>query len=141
MAEAPIPFQIKSIATRQFATMESAYKEGDEAEFTSTFNFGVGKEDHLVVTLLDVSFSFNGSPFIILKIKMDFDVQPEAFDRFKSKDGAIIVPKAFLTHLAAMSISTARGILHAELKDSEFNHVVLPVLNVSEVLQEDVRFE
>ena len=142
MADKPIPFLIKAIGTREFATIKDAYKEGEEIDIKTKFNFGVGRENHTIVILLDLTFESNKTPFVILKTRMEFEIEAKAFEKLKNKDGgAVVVPKGFLTHLAALNISTARGILHSKLQGTDFNHILLPALDVSQVLKEDMKFE
>lgn len=142
MADKLVPFQIKAIATREFATIKSAHKEGEEVGISTGFNFGVDNGNHAIAVLFDLAFECKEIPFVILKIRMEFDVMAEAFEKFKNeKSGIITVPKNFLTHLAAMTVSTARGILHAKLDDTDFDFLLLPALNVSEILKEDMKFD
>ncbi|WP_421889763.1 hypothetical protein [Marinoscillum sp.] len=142
MAEKQISFKIKSITTREFATIKSAYNDGEEIGIGTGFNFGVDSDNHAVAVLLDLTFECNETPFVILKISMEFDVLPEEFESFNNKKSkGIVIPKGFLTHLAAMTVSTARGILYEKLKDSNFDYLLLPALNVSEILTEDMKFD
>ncbi|MAE86428.1 MAG: hypothetical protein CMB80_27080 [Flammeovirgaceae bacterium] len=142
MAEKQIPFQIKAIITREFATIPSAHQDGEEIGIGTGFNFGVDNENHAIAVLLDLAFECNETPFVILKIRMEFDIMPEAFEKFKSKKSkSITVPKGFLTHLAALAVSTSRGILYEKLKDTDFDFLLLPALNVSEILTDDMKFD
>lgn len=142
MAEKQIPFQIKAITTREFATIKNAHRDGEEIGIATGFKFGVDNDDHAIAVLLDLAFECTEIPFVILKIRMEFDVIPDSFEKFKNKKSKVItVPKGFLTHLAAMTVSTARGILHTKLEGSDFDFLLLPALNVSEILQEDMKFD
>lgn len=142
MADKQVPFQIKAIATREFATNKNAHKEGEEVGISTGYNFGLDNENHAVAVLLDLALECKEIPFVILKIRMEFDVMPDAFEKFKNKKSKVItIPKGFLTHLAAMTVSTARGILHAKLEGTDFDFLLLPALNVSEILQEDMKFD
>lgn len=142
MEKKQIPFQIKAINIREFATIKSAHKEGEEVGISTGFNFGIDSENHLVAVLLDLSFECNKTPFVILKIRIEFDIMLGAFDKLKNKKSDVItIPKSFLIHLAAMTVSTARGILHAKLDNTDFDFILLPALNVSEILTEDMQFK
>lgn len=142
MAEAQIPFNIKAIATREFATIKNAHKDGEEIGISTGFNFGVKHDSHTIAVLFDLAFESNKIPFVILKILMEFDVSPDAFKKFRNKDSKVItIPKGFLTHLAAMTVSTARGILHTKLEGTDLNFLLLPALNVSNILSEDMNFD
>lgn len=142
MADKQIPFQIKAIITREFATIKNTHKDGEEIGISTGFNFGVDNESHAIAALLDLTFEYNEIPFVILKIRMDFEVMPDAFEKLKNRKSKVITfPKGFLTHIAAMTVSTARGILHAKLEGTDFDFLLLPALNVSEILKEDMNFD
>jgi uncharacterized protein with PQ loop repeat len=142
MSDLQIPFKIKSIATTEFATIKNFHKNGDEIGISTGFNFGVNHESHTVAVLFDLAFESNKIPFVILKIIMEFDVIPAAFKKFKNKNSKnITIPKEFLTHLAALTVSTARGILHTKLEGTELNYLLLPALNVSDIITKDIEFK
>ncbi|MPN63841.1 hypothetical protein SDC9_211608 [bioreactor metagenome] len=56
-------------------------------------------------------------------------------------NNVLLVPKNFMQHLAVITIGTARGILHAKTENTPFNQYVLPTINVSEMIKDDVTFE
>jgi len=139
----PIPFRIKSIETQEFATFKEVYTNEKEVGISTGFNFGMDKTNHLVAVFFNLSFnSKEEDPFVLLKVRIEFDVEPKVFEGFKSKRAKKwILPKDFLIHLSALSLGTARGILHEKISKTEFSHLLLPALNVSEILEEDVEFE
>ena len=57
--------------------------------------------------------------------------------RFQKEDDYII-PKNFITHLTVLTIGTARGILHAKLEKSGFEKFLLPTLNISDIIKDDL---
>ena len=142
MANTPIRFSIKSIATEEFATIKSSYKEQEDVIIETGYGFGVIPSEHTLVVNLSLMFECLENPFIILKISCGFDIEPEDFLQFENKEkNRLLVPKDFLTHLAILTIGTARGILHAKLEKSDFEQYILPTLNISHIIKEDMQFE
>lgn len=142
MTKLPISFAIKSIETVEFATINDAFKNGEKVGITSGFKLGINTENHALKVQFDLSFVCEDRPFIILKVACDFDIEPNAFEKFKSSQAnKIIVPKGFLTHLAVLTVGTARGVLHAKLDKTEFDQFLLPSLNIAQMIESDIIFE
>jgi hypothetical protein len=135
-----IPFQVKGISIQEFATIASSHKEGGKIDIKTGFNFGVNNDQHSLVVLFNLTFECDKKPFIILKLNMIFDVKANAFKKFKNEK-KITVPKHLISHLAAMTVSTARGVLHVKLEPTPFNSFLLPAMNVSEILKDDLQFD
>lgn len=141
MTQANIPFALISIETLEFATFDDVYKDGDEVSIETNFNFGVNREKHSLAVHLSLVFICHDKPFIKLKLACDFNIEPKAFKKFKATDSNTIkVPKAFFTHLAVLTVGTARGVLHSKLENTAYDHFLLPTLNISEIIKVDVEF-
>jgi len=52
-----------------------------------------------------------------------------------------VIPKGFLTHLTVLTIGTARGVLHTKLEKTGFEKYLLPTLNISDLIKEDMTFD
>ncbi|MFD2202818.1 hypothetical protein [Shivajiella indica] len=142
MANKSIKFSIKSISTEEFATIKSCYKEQEEVGIETGYGFGINPNEHIVVVNFSLMFKCLDNPFIILKISCGFEIEQQDFSQLSNKErNAFILPKDFLTHLTVLTIGTARGILHAKLEKSGFEQFVLPTLNISEMIKEDMVFE
>ena len=46
-----------------------------------------------------------------------------------------------MKHLSVITVGTARGVLHAKTENTPFNKFVLPTINVTELVKEDVSFD
>lgn len=142
MSKLPVAFAIKSIETVEFATIKDAYKDGEKVGITSGFNLGLSNEDHALKVQFNLSFICEDRPFIILKVACDFSIEPKGFETFNnSQRDKITIPKAFLAHLAVLTVGTARGVLHAKLDKTEFGQFLLPSLNISQMFENDVVFD
>ena len=142
MSKLPVTFAIKSIETVEFATIKDAYKNGEKVGITSGFDLGLSDDDHALKVQYNLSFICEDRPFIILKVACDFAIEPKAFEKFKDSQGKkVTIPKGFLTHLAVLTVGTARGVLHAKLDKTDFDQFLLPSLNISQMIENDVAFD
>lgn len=142
MAKLEIPFSLIGIKTVEFATLKDSFKDGHSVDIDSSFDFGINQEENALMVLYSVTFRSGESPFIVLKLACNFGVEPEAFKRLADlKQNKVVVPKGFFTHLAVITVGTARGVLHAKLENTNFSQFLLPTIDVSQVLQDDVVFD
>lgn len=66
-------------------------------------------------------------------------ISPESWEKIKKKN-RITFPKDFLTHCAALSIGTMRGILYEKVSkmNSPISQFILPLIDISDAIEEDV---
>lgn len=141
MASNSLQFSIKSISTDEFATIKNCYSEQEQVGIETGYGYAVNPEEHAVFVNFSLMFKCNESPFIILKVSCGFEIEESDFKKLEDRENnKITVPKGFLTHLTVLTIGTARGILHAKLEKSSFEQFILPTLNISEMIKEDMEF-
>jgi hypothetical protein len=71
--------------------------------------------------------------FLILKTRCEFEIEGEAWNSFISEN-TITVPEGFASHLAVITVGTARGVLHEKTNDTSFNHFVIPTINLTALI-------
>ncbi|MGB3587328.1 MAG: hypothetical protein WBA23_12350 [Tunicatimonas sp.] len=137
-----IGFLLSNIRTLEFATIDSAYQEGSPADLKFNFGFGVLEEAKWLVCDAIVEFHFNECPFIIIKVRCEFEVDSEAWDSYVDhKRHTITFPGKFLQHLAVLTTGTTRGVLHAKTENTKFNQIILPTLNITDIVSEPITFD
>ena len=77
---------------------------------------------------------------MVLAINCEFEIHNEDFKELR-KDGKTIIPKALLELFAVHTIGTARGVLFCKTESTQFNNVIIPPINVSELIQSDMVIE
>jgi hypothetical protein len=133
-----IGFSLKKITTEQFAIIEDAYTKGSEVLFITGIEFDIDREKQQVATYIEIRFTQNNAPFLLLETSVVFAVHDNAWETFvKSKEKKIVIPKGFLTHLAMIAVGTTRGVLHAKTENSAFNRFMVPTINVAERITAD----
>ncbi len=135
-----ISFGLRSITTEQFAIIESAFdKSNENIELSNGLRFGFNIEKRVVSVLLSVSFSQEKGPFLLLEIGCSFEIIKEQWDKLYNPDtGEIKLPLPLVTHLVVLTMGTLRGVLHAKVENTAFNMFLLPTINVTEMVKQDV---
>lgn len=136
-----IPFRITGIDTSQFFADASLYKEDCEIGMALEVPISASDDDHAIEVALNVQFKCESTPFIILEVKVKFDIEPDAFQTLivtKKKKTAVVIPVGLARHLATLSVGTARGVLHERLSKTKLNGFVLPTIDLTKILEEDI---
>lgn len=142
MADKKITFGLRSIKTKQFATIDEVFQEGEEVGIETNFQFGINRENRVLVVDFNLKFQCENNPFIILKVSCEFTIDEHSYKKFTVKGSEkLIVPKGFITHMMVITVGTARGVLHAKLEDTPYDNFILPTIDVSQIVVEDVEFD
>jgi hypothetical protein len=139
--ERTVGFILRKIGTNQFATIESNCVDDESIQISVEINFGVDEKNKFIACYTNFQLITNDTPFIILNVSCEFEVEEIAWIRFIDiEKNKIDFPLGFVRHLAVITIGTARGILHAKTEGSKFNHYFLPTINVNELVLNDASF-
>lgn len=134
-----IGFFIRKINTDQFAIVEDAYTDGAKTRISSSLNFGANAADSIVSVAVKCMFYQTETPFIIIEASCYFKIKPDNWGQFyNTKTKKISLPKGFATHLALLTVGTARGILHTKTENTPYNRFYLPTINLNELVKEDI---
>jgi hypothetical protein len=135
----PIRFTLTKIKTEQFACYEELYDSNKSFDITSGFQCKLNHDQQKVGVFFDVDFSQKKKQLIRLEISCHFHIEDKSWGSLVEKE-QMIIPKDFLTHLAVVTLGTARGILHVKLEGTLFSGFVLPLFNVTEMISEPAIF-
>lgn len=135
--ELALKFRIADINTLEFAILEENYEKPHEVELSTSLNFGFDKEKHVLG--VDVKFQFmqDEKAFLLITVQCGFEIEDKAWDSLINDD-TITIPKGFASHLAVITIGTARGVLHEKTNDTPFNNFIIPTINLTTLIEEDV---
>lgn len=135
-----ITFALRNITTEQFAIIESAFNKSIEnVELGNSLRFGFNLEKKIVTVLLAVNFSQDKGPFLILEIGCYFEIIKEHWvNLYNAELGEIKLPMELARHLVVLAMGTLRGVLHAKVENTSFNMFILPTINVTELVKEDM---
>ena len=135
-----ITFALRNITTEQFAIIENAFdKNIENVELGNSLRFGFNLEKRIVTVLLTVNFSQDKGPFLILEIGCYFEIIKEHWDDLYNPEfDEIKLPLEIARHLVVLAMGTLRGVLHAKVENTPFNMFILPTINVTELVTEDI---
>ncbi|REG87870.1 hypothetical protein [Winogradskyella sediminis] len=136
-----IGFSLKKITTEQFAIIESAFKEGEDVQFSVNAKYGINEKDKMVAVFVSPAFYQDKKAFLVLEIACHFKIVDDAWESFKNKDKTkLTIPVDFMRHLIMLTIGTARGVLHSRTENTPFNNFLMPTINVTEIVKSGVAF-
>lgn len=134
-----IGFALRGIKTEQFAVLEEHFSPKKEVELSTNFHFKLNAEEHQVGVYTTFQYEQGKKVFIKLEVSCHFEIEEETFKGFKNAN-QICIPVGFMRHLSVITIGTARGILHSKTENTLFNSFLIPTINVTEALKEDIVF-
>ena len=136
-----IGFSLLKISTEQFAIIEDGYNENGALIVNTSLRYGADGKNKLIAVFSLFSFESDQKPYLIIEASCQFKITDEAWLKMlEQESNTLIVPKGFITHLAVLTIGTARGILHAKTEGTCFNKYVIPTINVTEIIKDDAIF-
>ena len=134
-----VNFALVRIITENIDLIPDSFEEGKPAKINTGLNFGIDTNRNFVKVLYKNTFQQNEKNFIEIEVACIFTVNEESWQLFSNKEeGKFILPKGLAGHLAMLTASTARGILHNETEGTPFNRYFIPANNVNDMLPSDV---
>ena len=131
-----IGFRMFSIKVNQFAILEKELPQKDVSLDTSlSYGFTPLKPEACIT--IKVELAQEDKPLVILETSCFFEIKKEDWDSL-CKDGKIIIPRDLVAHFAMHAVGTMRGILFSKTEGTPFCQFILPPINVSEKITEDV---
>lgn len=114
----------------QFAVLCEDRK--DEVGMNVSLNFKYGDEGKKVACVVAFDFTSESEKVMVLKMKCEFEIQEDDWKTLH-KDKEVVIPKDLLEFFAVHTIGTARGVLFCKTENTQFNNIVIPPINVSEM--------
>lgn len=137
-----IGFKLFHVKTEEFATNQIEIDENKEVGVNVGIDFGIAKESKSLACFAQFMFGYEEIPVIILKLRCEFLIEESAWDEYLSKNQKRIkFPKGFLQHLAVITVGTARGVIHSRTEETTLNNLLLPTLNVRDLITDDESFD
>jgi hypothetical protein len=133
-------FALKAIKTEQFAIIEDCFKTGEKVAFNSKIGFGADEKATILAVSTGFRFEQNDIPFLLLETSCYFQIGEANWNIFNN-NGTLLVPKDFMRQLLVITIGTARGVLHTKTENTPFNRFILPVLDATNLIKEDVELD
>ena len=123
-------FRMFGIHLDQFAILCEDCK--DEVGMNVSLNFKYGDEGKKVACVVAFDFTSESEKVMVLKMTCEFEIQV-ADGKTLRNDKEVVIPKDLLEFFAVHTIGTARGVLFCKTENTQFNYIVIPPINVSEM--------
>ena len=135
-------FGFQGIKTEQFATFPDRYNAKKVTGLSTTLEFKVNTFSGLVGCFIQFDFIQGKNVFITIEVSCHFLIEENSFNLLKdTQKKQVKIPKDFLTHLAILSVGTARGVLFSKTEGTIFSTFILPTINLQEMINEDAIFD
>jgi hypothetical protein len=139
MMEDKIGFNLVAITTEQFAKFENNFAENQDINIKTSVNYKLNQSKKQIGAYVKFTFEQKKKAFLTIEVGGHFLIDPKSWESF-CKDDKIIFPKDFIGHLSMITIGTTRGVLHEKTMNTDFNKFVIPLIDVTKLVQEDIQF-
>ena len=139
-----IDFKLEKIATLQFKILGKVEPGTDliaATAVTSSFDFKEKHSDRTITLFCNIKFHYTGKPLINIETSCTFSVQEEGWNSFQDHGkNRMVIPQQFALHLATIAVGTIRGILHAKTENTVYNQLIVPAINLTNIIIKEVEF-
>jgi len=139
--ELPIPFKIVKVEENQFSVFEETLAIEERINQHIGFGFGIDLDKKVVAVAMKFVLQKNKHPLVKLEITCYFEIEKQAFQDLLVSGDTIVLPCGFGKHLAVITTGTARGVLFANTKNTEFNKFIIGLINVDKMFKEDIHIK
>jgi len=135
-----ISFSLLEIKTDQFALFEENHIENGKIKLNTNLTFGFNADDKVFLISVKYIFEMKKRPFMTIQTSCFFTIDNIALENFKAGDKTVF-PKGFVAHMAMITVGTSRGVLHTKTEGTIFNKYILPTIDVTKMIPEDLIFD
>ncbi|MFC6223403.1 hypothetical protein ACFP2F_09140 [Hymenobacter artigasi] len=138
--DSQISFSFKGIKVEQFALLEESYgPKKEEVKLGTELQFKVEQSNKQIGVFASFEFSQAKNAFLKIVISCHFKIQEKSWNSLSNlEEQKIIIPKGFLIHLAMLTVGTSRGVLFAKTEGTVFSKFIIPTVDVTKMILEDV---
>jgi hypothetical protein len=134
-----VKFALVQVITEQLDIFPDLIEESKPVTVNVGLNYGLDPRQNLLKVLFKNLFlQEENDPFITIEVGCVFAVDPETWKLFSTQqEGFFVMPKNFAAHLATLTSSTARGILHHRTENTPMNRFLIPANNIEDKMIPD----
>lgn len=126
-------FRMTRIAIEQFAILAKDLPKED-ISITTELAFKYSSEARIIACCATFVFSTQIQPILKLACKCEFSIHPDDWEDIESKNDGVNIPRPFMELFAVHTIGTSRGILFCKTENTPFNVLMIPPVNVVELM-------
>ena len=129
-------FRMFRINVEQFAILAENV-QFEKLDIATGLEIKYSLEGKSLAIVMTFNFVSEEEKVMLLKLNCEFQIQEDDWNS-QINDAKIIFPKNFIEYLVVQTVGTARGVLHCKTEGTAFNHIILPPMNVSDMINGDM---
>lgn len=129
-------FRMARITTDQFAIIGNEAPTKD-INANMTVEIMAAPEDCRVGVKMGWTFSHKDNLVLTLVVICEFEIAPDDWAAV-TDDEKTVIPKAMLEIFLAQTVGVVRGVLHSKTEGTPFNYIIIPPVNTTEIIAEDL---
>ena len=130
-----IPYQIIRIETKQFAVFPEKFINTERVLVKSSYGFSPSEDLQTIGCRSVFNYIQNENLLLVTELLTVFALAPEGVEEIKKKG---IIPVDFLRYMATIAVGAARGVIHTKTEGTVLNSIVLPPINLVEIIKQDL---
>lgn len=131
--KAEITFGIQAMRVLSYSAHEPQRQDTFEVDFNAKMMFGVAEDLGHVIVRPDISGVAKDTQEPVFNLVCEFLFNVEHLEQYKHGD-EVEPPEKFLGTLIILALGTCRGILYAKNFGSAYADVIMPVMNVQDLI-------
>ncbi|MGI9526723.1 MAG: hypothetical protein ACR2MS_06415 [Weeksellaceae bacterium] len=135
--EESIGFELVGISTEEFAILEENAKLDDSYELNTGLSFKIDDQKHQIGCFVSFMVEKEQEKLLKLKVGCHFIIRPENWNSLLHNN-EMTIPQGFASHLAMITVGTARGVFHSRTEHTTFNNFIIPTINVTKFFDSDL---
>jgi hypothetical protein len=140
MSSNKIKIKLRNIEVHEFAIFdEEDITVNKELGYQAGFSYSLLEEKKQIECLITIELIQEKKIFLKLKASVAYLIKDDDFKTFRNEN-SVIIPKILLRVITDQSIGTVRGILFAKLEKTDYNKFYLPLMDISQIVDEDEVF-
>lgn len=140
--ELALGFKLVRINTEEFAIIEEAFDKNRSSNLSTQLQFGYNNEKRAISVTCKFQFQQEKKPFLIIAAQCIFEMKDNAWKNLADDElKKITIPLGFASHLAMVTVGTIRGILHEKTQNTYFNRFILPPVDLTRIIKDDIVLE
>lgn len=134
-----IKYNFDDIRQNQFAVFPDKLEDNSKLELSAQFEVSSNLTIHSDISnlrcIVHLELKQKKDVILLIEVETYFSLTKDSWD--KIEDNKYKLPADFIRHLALLSFSTVRGIVYSKTQDSESRKIILPSIDVNQIVKND----
>ena len=130
-----IAYRIVHISTEQFAIFSENFTIGKQVQINTNCGYNLRSDWSQLINIIKVQFLQDDKLLMVIELTCYYDIEPEEVSAIKQEAK---IPVDVLKYVGSISIGITRGVIHTKTEGTVLNPVVLPPVNLDELVKKDL---